>query len=260
MRIAQQLVSIIMPNYNGVKYIEGSVKSILSQSYLNWELIIIDDCSTDDSLLVIRKLFVDKRITIIEQPSNMGVAVARNKGIEMAKGKYIAFIDSDDQWLEKKLERQIDFMIKNKAGFSYTSYTMISAAGQKITEIIAQEKIMYNDLLITCNIGCSTVIYDVDIIGKKFFSADHIPAREDYMLWLYIIKKFPNTMLGLNESLMLYRKHDKGASFNKITMVSKIWEIYRKYEKLNFFLASYYIIRYSYSGLVKHYFNRQAAC
>lgn len=256
MKINSELVSIITPNYNGGAYIEATIKSVISQTYTNWELIIVDDCSSDDSLSVIEKYRNDDRIHLLKHEKNSGVIVSRNYGISQAKGRYIAFLDSDDVWLPEKLFNHLNFMRENAVGFSFTSYTIISSKDLVLGHLIAPETVDYRKLLSKCDIGCSTVIYDTSFLDKQFFDVKAPQSREDYVLWLKIAKTFSSIpMLGLQKTLTLYRKHDQGISAKKSKAGMKIWRVYRDVEKLDFFTAAYHMILYTFNGVKKHYFT-----
>lgn len=175
----EELVSIIMPTYNCANFIDKSIESVINQTYKNWELIIIDDCSTDNTEEIVKKYIKeDSRIIYHKLPTNSGAAVARNHGIAMAKGSYIAFLDSDDLWAKDKLEKQLKFMKDNGYAFTFTSYAQIDENGNPNGVIIrAKEKVDYNGVLLSCPIGNSSVIYNVDILGK--FEIPNIRKRND---------------------------------------------------------------------------------
>ncbi|PSM52614.1 glycosyltransferase, family 2 [Campylobacter blaseri] len=244
------LVSIITPSYKSKKFIEETINSVLSQTYINWEMIIVDDCSPDDSNHVI-EFYVkkDNRINLIKLDKNSGPAIARNKGIEVAKGRYIAFLDSDDLWLPQKLERQINFMKENGLAFTYSSYYIISEDGKNIGEFKTKEYINYNTMLKTCSVGCLTAIYDIEKIGKIFMPL--IPKGQDYATWLKIFKKIKYSK-GILEPLAMYRIVENSVSSNKIRAAKQQWKIYRKVENLNIFKSLYYFIFYAYNGVKKY--------
>ena len=242
-------VSIIIPMYNAEKYISQTVKSVIAQTYKNWELLIINDNSKDDSYKIVRELSEkDDRIKIINSEKNIGVVNGRNKLITIADGQYIAFLDADDYWTENKLERQIAFMKEKNATISCTEYTRISEEGKPINEIKIKEEILYNDLLKNNYLGCLTVILDSEKLGKRFFKQRN--KNEDYVLWLEIIKE-TGKIYGLKENLAFYRVLNNSRSSNKIDAAKVRWEIYRKVEKLSFFKALYYFINYAIIALKK---------
>lgn len=236
----KSLVSIVMPTYNCAKYIEESIISVINQTYTNWELIIVDDCSTDNTEELVKKYCKkDNRIKYSKLDFNSGAAIARNKGIEQARGKYIAFLDSDDLWLEEKLEKQISFMEKNKYNFTCTNYMQIDEKGQENGVIIkSKKKVDYNGVLLSCPIGNSTVVYNVKELGK--FVVPNIRKRNDDALWLQILKK-EKYAYGLNEVLMKYRIRSNSISSNKIQLVKYHWKLYREIEHLSIFRALFHI-------------------
>ncbi|NLZ45348.1 MAG: glycosyltransferase family 2 protein, partial [Clostridiales bacterium] len=186
--LEQPLVSIVTPLYNCETIISATIDSVIDQTYPNWELIIVDDVSTDNSVEVVEEYIKkDNRIKLIKLPVNGGAAVARNKGVENAKGRFIAFLDSDDLWKETKLEKQINFMLTNDYAFTCTNYEQLDDKTNKILRIIkAREKADYRLVIRYNPIGNSTVIYDCKKLGKV-----HIPEvrkRNDYALWLKMLR------------------------------------------------------------------------
>ena len=156
-----ELVSIIMPSFNTESFISDSIESVLAQTYTNWELIIVDDCSTDNTDEVVRPFLVDQRIRYLKNENNNGAAISRNRALREANGKWIAFLDSDDLWMPKKLEKQITFMEKNGYSFSYTNYEEISMAGEKTGVCVTgPKKITKTSMFNYCWPGCLTVMYD----------------------------------------------------------------------------------------------------
>lgn len=206
--IESGLVSIIMPAYNSAQYIDESIQSVLNQTYLNWELIIVDDCSSDDTDIVIQKYLVDKRIIYLKNKQNSGAAISRNKALIKAKGKWIAFLDSDDVWLPIKLKEQIDFMLNNDYKFSYTDYR-IRENNEWLPYIytgpnIVTKRKMYN----YCYFSTITVMYDREFVG--LIQIEDLKKNNDYAMWLQIIDKTPCYRLG--KCLSYYYKHDDSIS------------------------------------------------
>ncbi|HPP11038.1 MAG TPA: glycosyltransferase family 2 protein [Defluviitoga tunisiensis] len=237
----KNLVSIIMPTYNCANYIEESIISVIKQTYTNWELIIIDDCSTDNTKEVVNDYLIrDSRIKYIRLDVNSGAAIARNKGMEQAKGKYIAFLDSDDLWMKDKLEKQIKFMESNGYAFTCTTYAQIDEDGKQNGVLIrAKKKVDYNGVLLSCPIGNSSVIYDVDMLGK--FEVPNIRKRNDDALWLQILKK-EKYAYGLDEVLMEYRVRSNSISSNKFDLIKYHWYLYREIEQLSVFRSAWHIL------------------
>jgi glycosyltransferase involved in cell wall biosynthesis len=234
------LVSIITPLYNSEKFIEETIQSVLNQTYSNWEMIIVNDCSTDNGVDILKKYSEkDNRIKLIQLIKNGGGAVARNRAIEEAKGKYIAFLDSDDLWKPEKLEKQIKFMKENSYSFTFTKYQQMNENGEKLEKYIEVPKTLnYKQALLKNPIGCLTVIYDSEKLGKVYLPL--IRKRQDYALWLKILKSGV-TGYGLNENLAYYRLRENSISSNKVDLIKYQWKLYREIEKLNIFESIFYL-------------------
>jgi len=228
----ESLVSIITPTYNCGKFIAETMDSVINQSYKNWEMIIVDDCSTDNTKEVVEEYIKkDNRIKYHILEKNSGAAVSRTKAMELAKGKYIAFLDSDDLWTKDKLEKQIKFMEENNYNFTCTDYEQIDEKGNSLNKIIkTKTKTNYNGVLLTCPVGNSTVMYNVEALGK--FVVPNIRKRNDDALWLQILKK-EEYIYGMKEVLMKYRIRENSISSNKLQLVKYHWILYRDIEKLS---------------------------
>jgi teichuronic acid biosynthesis glycosyltransferase TuaG len=227
------LISIITPCFNSSNFIIETIHSVICQSYQNWEMIIVDDCSTDASVELIKaEVKADKRIKLFIQEQNGGAAKARAKAIKESNGEYIAFLDSDDLWLSNKLENQLKFMQINNYDFSFTKYEEINEAGDRTGIVIkGYEKVDYDLLLKSCPLGNSTVMYNAKKLGS--FEIPDLKRSNDYALWLQIIKK-TRFFYGLNEVLVLYRVRKKSISSNKFAKVKTHWHIFRNIEKISF--------------------------
>ncbi|MEI8605393.1 glycosyltransferase family 2 protein [Pseudoalteromonas sp. B160] len=244
----QPLVSIIMPAYNVEKYIKQSIASVTSQSYSNWELLITDDRSTDGTQRIVEEYASkDPRIKLFINAKNGGAGIARNNSIKQADGRFIAFLDADDQWLPDKLTKQIDFMISNNYALTYTAY-------QRLKDDIPKGVVMppssttYKKLLNGNVIGCLTAIYDTKVLGKHYMPL--IRKRQDMGLWLSILKQVPKAH-SLQEVLALYRV-DSGMTQDKFKILKWQWLFYREVVKLNVFTATYHFFIYSVKGFFKH--------
>jgi len=244
-------VSVIMPLYNAQAYLADAIESVLSQTFHVWELLIVDDASTDDSLMIAKAYAGnDTRIRVIEQKENGGAAVARNRGIEEARGRYIAFLDCDDMWMPQKLEKQVAFMQQHDIALSYTGYYSISEEeGKIIKEIGVPSRTDYHELLKQNTIGCLTAMYDSRELGKVFMP--DLRKRQDYALWLKILKQIPCAM-GIEEPLAYYRIRKNSLSANKIRSSLYNWKMYREVEKLPLYKAIYYFGWYTYRILKKY--------
>lgn len=229
-----------MPAYNSEKFIGAALESVINQSYKSWEMIIVDDCSTDDTANIVHEYVKrDNRIKYFKLENNWGAAVARNKAIELATGAYMAFLDSDDIWFSEKLSKQIRFMKKNNYAFTCTSYTKIDVLGKFLNKtIVAQSKRDYDGVLKKCP-GNSTVIYNVEKLGK--FKIPDIKKRNDYVLWLQVIKK-EKYLYGIEEELGSHRIRTGGISSNKQSLIRYHWKVYREIENLSLLKSSYLVL------------------
>ena len=237
---SKDLVSIITACYNSENYISETINSVLNQTYQNWELLIVDDCSTDNTKSLIKKFQkTEKRIKLFQLNENCGAAVARNKAIKEAKGTFIAFLDSDDMWLPKKLELQLEFMISNNYNLTHTSYELIDHQGNSLKKTIVPAKILgYKDMLYSNKIGCLTAIYNQSEIGKKYMPL--LRKRQDYALWLKILKTGEKAY-GLVEVLSQYRNTESSISNNKLNLIKWNWKLLREVENLSFIKSVYYL-------------------
>ncbi|WP_088839208.1 glycosyltransferase family 2 protein [Listeria sp. ILCC792] len=244
------LVSIIMPAHNAEEHIESSINSVMLQTYQNFELLVIDDCSQDQTVNLVRG-YQDERVKVIELKENVGVAAARNQGLKQALGKYVAFLDSDDLWKVDKLEKQIQFMEDRELALSYTAYEVIDAAGEKVTgRVTIPENISYRQLLKNTIIGCLTVIIDIEKTGK--IEMPNLGGAEDTATWLSILRE-GHKVAGLTESLAYYRKGNTSSlSNNKLHMAKQIWLVYRENQKLSFLQSLIYFPCYVWNGFFKH--------
>jgi teichuronic acid biosynthesis glycosyltransferase TuaG len=234
------LVSIITPTYNCDKFIGETIESVQRQTYINWEMIIVDDCSTDDTKNVVEKYQQqDERIKYHCLTENSGAAVARTKAMELATGQYMAFLDSDDLWMSDKLEKQLEFMQKNNYIFTSTSYQHMTEDGKMMPKVLnAVPKTDYNRLLLDCPVGNSTVMYDVSKMGK--FQVPNIRKRNDDALWLAMLKR-EQYIHGLDRILMKYRLRNDSISSNKWSLVKYTWQLYRDIEHLSVFRSIWHI-------------------
>lgn len=245
-------VSIITPLYNSEVFLELTVQSVLNQTYSNWEMILVDDCSVDNSILTAKKLAEkDNRIKIIKLNSNSGAAVARNTAIKVATGRFISFLDSDDLWTKDKLKKQIEFMVSQDVAFSFSAYEKIDAKGVPINVVTVPRKVNYNQLLKTNVIGCLTAIYDVDKLGKIYMPT--CTKREDFATWLAILKKV-NYAHSMPEVLAQYRVYASQSSSKKTKMAKESWRLYRDIEKLGLFKSGYYFANYAVRGVLRSKF------
>ncbi len=244
------LVSIITPSYNSSRFINECIESVIAQTYGEWEMIIVDDCSTDESVELISEIISNEpRIQLIVSDKNIGAAEARNVAISQAKGRYIAFLDSDDIWLPEKLERQLRFMKKNEYEFTFGAYIPISEDGKEEYGIIqVPESIDYDGYLKNTIIGCLTVILDKEKTG--FFRMPDIRSSHDMALWLDILSRGFNAY-GMQEVLGKYRLVSTSNTSKKINAIKEVWEVYRDVRGLSFMSSLYYWIHYVYNATKK---------
>lgn len=245
----KDLVSIIMPSYNTAQFIEASINSIIGQTYKEWELIIIDDCSSDNTKEILEKID-NPQIRVIFQESNKGAAYSRNIGLKNAKGKWIAFLDSDDIWNERKLEKQIGFMHDNGYHFSYTKYEEISCNGMSNGVIVSGPKYINRTCMYKyCWPGCLTVMYDRELIGD--IQIDNIKKNNDYAMWLKVSKKTDCYLL--DECLAYYRKGRQGSISSKSWLELIKWHyiLFREAEHMNIMQSICYTLGNLVYGLYK---------
>ena len=243
------LVSIIMPSYNTGRFIKETIESVLAQSYSNWELILVDDCSKDDTDAVLSEYLADARIRYIKNEINSGAAVSRNRALREAKGKWIAFLDSDDLWEPEKLEKQIRFMEENGYHFSYTNYIEIDEESKPNGKSITGPKqITKHGMHNYCWMGCLTVMYDAETVG--LVQIEDIKKNNDYAMWLKACKK-ANCYL-LDEMLARYRKRGGSISNHGYRKLIKWhYKLYREAEKKNPVSSLVLTVRNLFFGVIK---------
>ena len=242
------LVSIIMPYYNKEFYFRKSINSVLNQSYKNFELIIIFDDILERYANFKKLIPRDKRIKVYINKKNLGAGKSRNLGIKKSKGKFIAFIDSDDLWKKNKLYSQLKFMNNNNLKFSHTSYNVIDKNGLLLKKISAKKNMNYSDLVRSCDIGLSTVIVRAKLIKKNLFPA--IKTKEDYVVWLKLAKK-QNIIMGLNKYLTNWRKLSNSLSSSTFQKVVDAYRVYRYYERESIIKTIYHIFILSINSFKK---------
>lgn len=224
-----ELVSIITPSYNTAKYIGKTIESVQAQTYKNWEMIIVDDCSSDNTDEFVAEYFKDSRIRYIKNEKNSGAAVSRNRALREARGRWIAFLDSDDLWMPEKLEKQIGFMEKNGYSFSYTNYEEINIDGVKTgVSVSGPKKITKTGMFNYCWPGCLTVMYDRNVVG--LVQIEDIKKNNDYAMWLKVCRKADCYLLS--ETLAQYRRGRAGSvSTHSIkTMIAWHYKLYHEAE------------------------------
>lgn len=244
------LVSIVIPVYNSEHYIKETINTVQMQTYSNWELVLVNDCSTDSSKKTIEECIKgDSRIKLINLQKNSGAAVARNTGIKYANGKYLAFLDADDLWKKDKLKIQLEFMNKNNYAFTFTGYEFANENGIGNGKIVnVPEKINYRQALKNTTIWTSTVILNIEELGKELIKMPNLKRGQDTATWWKILKT-GITAYGLNENLSLYRRSNNTLSSNKIKALKRTWNLYRNVEYLNIFYSSYNFCWYCFNAV-----------
>ena len=245
------LISIITPSYNSEIFIKDTIQSVVIQTYKNWEMIIVDDCSSDSSVGLIQELIKDEsRIKLVVLEKNAGAAMARNKALELASGRYLAFLDSDDIWLPTKLEKQLKFMQTNNYPISFTSYETIDENGFESNHIIhAVDELDIEKYLKNTIIGFSTSMIDTKLIKEKI-NFLNIRIRQDTNLWVTILKNGYKAY-GIKEVLVKYRVHSNSISANKIKAAKGVWNLYFNIHKFGLIKSIYYFSFYAFNAVKK---------
>lgn len=245
------LVSVIMPAYNAERFIGEAINSVILQTMSDWELIVIDDCSTDGSYSIVQNLAqADSRIIVLQNNMNSGVAKTRNRGIGLARGRYIAFLDSDDVWHPDKLQRQLDRLAATGAGICYCSYAIIGESSQKVrADYLVPACVTFEDILKENCIQCSAMLIPAEIVKKFMFNT--VFFHEDYVLGLDILKN-GYTAVACTEILLNWRYLENSRSFNKKKSAKNRWRIYREYLKLPLDKALLCFAYYVAAGLRKY--------
>ncbi len=246
------LVSVVMPVYNAEAFIARAIRSVLQQTYTHFELLVIDDGSTDNSLEILKSFLSDTRINLYYNTIGKGVASTRNLAISKAKGRYIAFLDSDDSWFPTKLEKQVAFMQTHNYQLSYTQYQQVNEQGKFLKYInYIPSRLDYNDALKKNYIGCLTAMYDAQTLGKQYMP--EIPQSEDFGLWLSILKK-TDAAYCVKEVLASYTIRNKSLSNSKLRVLKHDWHLYRNIEKLSWLSSVYYLSIYTYRVIYQKFY------
>lgn len=245
------LVSIITPTYNSAKYIAETFQSVQNQTYQNWEWIIIDDGSSDDTEIVVNSLKVkDNRIQFHKLTQNSGPAIARNTGIEKAKGNFMTFLDADDIWFPNFIENSINTIKESGVSFVFSSYRRSNESLEFVfSDFIVPQKVTYTDILKSNSISCLTAFLNIEKLGKKFMPI--IRKRQDMGLWLKYLKEIPYAY-GIEEPQAIYRIRENSLSRKKSDLIKYQWQFYREVEKLTVFQSIYYMLHWMYRGFMKY--------
>ena len=253
----EYLVSIITPTFNSVKYIEDTIKSVITQTYSSWEMNIVDDCSTDDTREIVNKWCKkDSRIRLSKLDQNQGASAARNMSLSQASGRFIAYLDADDIWSPQKLEKQVDFMITNNYGFSCTSYEVIEDTGKSLNkEIYMLPQVDYMGFLTNNLLQTVGIMVDTNIVNKKNLVMPSMRRRQDAATWLQILKD-GHKCYGMREILAQYRRAENSLSSNKVKAVKGIWFLYRNVEHLSLPISIYCFVRYAFFAVGKRMYTK----
>ena len=247
----EALVSIITPTFNSGKFISETILSVQNQTYQNWEMIIVDDGSSDNTIEIVKQIAKqDSRIQFFPQKQNVGPAKTRNIGIANAKGKFMTFLDADDIWFPKFIENSIQTIKNTNIHFVFSSYKRSNENLEFVySDFIVPEKVTYTDILKTNSISCLTAFIDIEVLGKK--TMPEIFKRQDMGLWLQYLKEIPFAH-GIKETQAIYRIRENSLSRNKSKLLKYQWQFYREVEKLNVFQSIYYMVQWMYRGFLKY--------
>lgn len=242
------LVSIIVPVYNAEKFLKETIQTVLQQSYENWELLLVNDCSKDDSKKIASSFLCDK-IKWYDMKKNSGAALTRNKGIELSNGRYLCFLDADDIWEKDKLKKQVAFMKKHDCEFSFTGYEFADANGTPNgKKVFVPNKISYKQALKNTTIWTSTVMFDMKKLNKEDIFMPNVKRGQDTATWWKVLKKI-KCAYGLNEILSYYRRTNESLSANKFVALKRTWHLYRNVEQLNLFSSAFYFTCYCFNAV-----------
>jgi Glycosyltransferases involved in cell wall biogenesis len=229
------LISIIVPVYNVENFIEETMDSVLAQTYADWELLLVEDCSNDNTVTLIRQYMErtgDSRIRLLRQPANMGAARARNRGLREAEGRYVSYLDADDLWVPQKLERELAFMKEKDAAFAFTGYEFADERGRGTGKVVhVPEMLTYKQALSNTTIFTTTVMFDTKKIPKEQLEMP-VMKSEDTALWFKVLRS-GIVAYGLDENLVKYRRAGRTLSSNKLEAIRRIWNLYRRAEGMN---------------------------
>ncbi|MGO4503134.1 MULTISPECIES: glycosyltransferase family 2 protein [unclassified Dyella] len=247
--MSSTLVSVVMPAYNAQNYIRGAVASVLSQTYASWELVVVDDCSTDETPALLDSLAeVDDRVRVIHARENAGVAAARNVAIAAARGSHIAFLDSDDGWHPRKLEWQMEHMEETRARVSFTAYDRVTEQGHLLSCVRPPATVSYEQMLRSNHIGNLTGLYDRSLGDAAFRKVGH----EDYVFWLEMVRRAGSaSCVPGDQPLAYYCVRDGSVSADKWRAACWQWRIYRDIAHLSWLSSSQYMCHYAWQAMRK---------
>ena len=244
------LVSVIMPAYNAAPFIEEAINSVISQTVKDWELLVIDDCSTDNTREIVEKIITyDSRVKLLANEKNMGAAGSRNRGLDLFRGQYVALLDSDDYWRPQMLEKMLARAAETGADIIYCSYELVDEKGVKVcNDFLVPETTSFKESIVRSVITCSTVLVTGELANKNRFPMNMY--HEDIAMWFQILRD-GGTARGVPEVLAAYRQRSDSKTANKLKSAGRRWLIYRKHLKMAFFDCVVTMVRYGYYGLKK---------
>lgn len=245
------LVSVVVPVYNAKCFVAQAIESVLSQTYSNIELILVDDCSNDGSRQVLEEYAKkDERVRLIINEKNKGTAETRNAGIQAAKGQYIALLDGDDTWHKEKIKKQAELLIAEKAEIAYCSFDLVDEDGKRIKSFLVPPITDYQEMLVKCHFSCSTIMVEASLLKAHPFRTEYY--HEDYLLWTELLALNVKAV-GDPEVLAYYRQLQGSRSHRKINSAIHRWKIYRGALKIPFFKSCMIFVQYAIGGLKKYY-------
>ena len=250
LKLDKEYISVVMPAYNAAKYIESAIKSVIEQNYCNWELIVVNDASSDNTVNIVKKFMeTDSRIKLHSNESNKGVAESRNLGVKMSSGEWVAFLDSDDLWEQNKLQRQLEIACKEKADFVFTGSAFINEYGDRYKNIFhIPTKVNFKQLLKQNVISCSSVMIRKGILNN--FKMEELGMHEDFAVWLQVLREV-DYAYGVDDPLLIYRITTKSKSGNKFKAAVMTYKVYR-YVGLNLVSSIFYWCIYVFRSVLKY--------
>ena len=252
--MVSHLISIITPVHNSAPFIEATINSVLEQTYTHWEMILIDDCSEDQSVSIIETYVTkDPRFKLVLNKEKSGAGITRNKGISASNGQFITFLDSDDLWFPNFLEVSLKICLDNSYEFVFSSYERKDEHLMPfLKDFIVPKRVSYEDVLKSCPISCLTAFIDIRRIGKHYMP--ELEKRQDWGLWLAVLKKIDYAH-GIKQPLAVYRMRRNSVSRNKLKLIPYVWKVYREVENLSILKSFYLLTFWSLNGFKKYYIN-----
>ncbi len=247
----EQLISIVMPVYNAASYLEKTIGSVQAQTYSDWELIAVDDCSKDNSYEMLCQMAeTDPRIRPVKAEKNAGAAMARNRGIDLTNGRYLAFLDSDDLWHPQKLEKELAFLKEKQAAFAFTAYEFGDSEANGNGKIVqVPPTLTYRKALSRTIIFTTTVMFDLTRIDRELVHMPNVKS-EDTATWWQILRA-GYTAYGLNQNLAVYRRPASSLSSNKLEAIGRIWNLYRRHEKLSLIESAWHFCFWAWRAVAR---------